>query len=64
MRVTANVDEKLIDRARELSGIENKTALLNKALEALISWEAAKRLADLGGSEPQLKVPPRRRSAI
>ena len=63
MRTTLIIDEKLLDRARELTGIQEKTALVKAGLEALIAREAAKRLARLGGTEPQLSDIPRRRPA-
>lgn len=63
MRTTLILDESLLGRARELSGIKEKTALVHAGLEALIAREAAKRLAALGGSQPRLKDIPRRRSA-
>jgi hypothetical protein len=62
MRTTLILEDHLIDRARELSGIEEKTALVKAGLEALIAREAGKRLAALGGSDPELKEIPRRRS--
>jgi len=62
MRTTLIIDEKLIDRARELTGIQEKTALVRAGLEALIAKEAAKRLARLGGSQPKLSDIPRRRA--
>ena len=63
MRTTLIIDESLLERARELSGIQEKTALVRAGLEALIAREAGKRLAALGGSQPDLKDVPRRRSA-
>jgi Arc/MetJ family transcription regulator len=63
MRTTVNLDDALLDKARQLSGIEERTALLHEALRALIARESARRLARLGGSEPRLKTIPRRRSA-
>jgi Arc/MetJ family transcription regulator len=63
MRTTLNLDDELLERARRLSGISEKTALLHAGLEALIARASAKRLAALGGSEPQLRPIPRRRSA-
>jgi Arc/MetJ family transcription regulator len=64
MRTTLNLDETLIDRARELTGIHEKTALVRAGLEALIAKESALRLARLGGTEPQLRDIPRRRSRV
>jgi Bacterial antitoxin of type II TA system, VapB len=63
MRTTLIIDEKLIDRARELTGIREKTALVRAGLEALIAREASKRLSLLGGSQPKLSDIPRRRPA-
>jgi Arc/MetJ family transcription regulator len=63
MRTTLIIDDSLIERARELTGIREKTALVRAGLEALIAREAAKRLAALGGTEPKLRDIPRRRSA-
>lgn len=63
MRTTINVDESLLARAHELSGIDERTALIHEGLRALIARESARRLALLGGSEPAAAVPPRRRVA-
>jgi Arc/MetJ family transcription regulator len=62
MRTTIKLDDALLERAQKLSGVEERTALLREALEALIQRESARRLARLGGSEPSLRAPPRRRS--
>lgn len=62
MRTTLNLDDDLMDRARRLSGIQGKTAVLHAGLEALIERESARRLAALGGTEPDLKPVPRRRA--
>jgi Arc/MetJ family transcription regulator len=63
MRTTLNIDDQLLERAVKLTGVQEKTQLVRLGLEALISREAAKRLARLGGSEPHLKDIRRRRSA-
>lgn len=63
MRTTLNIDDQLIERAARLTGVQEKTQLVRLGLEALISREAAKRLARLGGSEPHLKTIRRRRPA-
>jgi Arc/MetJ family transcription regulator len=63
MRTTLNIDDHLIKRALQLTGVQEKTQLVRLGLEALISREAAKRLARLGGTEPRLKDIRRRRSA-
>ena len=63
MRKTPNIDEGVLVRARGLTGIEEKTALVRDGLEALIEREAAKRLAALGGTQPKISSIPRRRPA-
>jgi Arc/MetJ family transcription regulator len=55
-------DDDLMAEAEELTGLKEKSALIREALKALIERESARRLAHLGGSEPDLKAPPRRRS--
>lgn len=62
MRTTLNIDDDLLQQARDLSGLQEKTALIREGLKALIERESAKRLAKLGGSEPQAEPIPRRRS--
>ncbi len=61
MRTTVTLDEDLLARAIKLAGPLDRSALLHEGLKALIERESAKRLARLGGSQPKLKVPPRRR---
>jgi Arc/MetJ family transcription regulator len=61
MRTTLIINDELLRRAKDLTGIEEKTALVHAGLEALIAREAARRLAALGGSQPKLKDIPRRR---
>ena len=63
MRTTVVLDDHLLEEARRLSRIEERTQLLREALRALIERESARRLAMLGGSEPDLVAPPRRRPA-
>ncbi len=63
MRTTINIDEHLLEKASKLTGIAEKTSLVRLGLEALIAKQAALRLAQLGGSEKRLQLPPRRQSA-
>ena len=63
MRTTLIIDEGLLERARDLTGIREKTALVRAGLEALITREAGKRLAALGGTQPKVADVPRRRTA-
>ncbi len=64
MRTTIALDDDLIAKAQAYTGLEEKTALVREALKALIQREAAKRLANLGGSQPGIKGPPRRRQDV
>ena len=64
MRTTITLDDELVTAAQEYTGIQEKSALVNAALKALVEREAARRLARLGGSQPHLKPIPRRRSNI
>ena len=63
MRTTVNVDDELINKARRLTGIREKTSLIKLGLEALIARESSRRLAKLGGTEKSLKIPRRRRTS-
>jgi Arc/MetJ family transcription regulator len=62
MRTTLIIDDHLLEKARQLSGLKEKTAIVHAGLEALITRESARRLAALGGSDPGLTSVPRRRS--
>lgn len=62
MRTTLNIDDTLYAQAVNLTGIHEKTALLREGLKALIERESARRLALLGGSEPDLEKISRRHS--
>lgn len=64
MRTTLNIEEKLIHKAKEMTGIHEKTHLVRLGLEALIARESGKRLAKLGGTERKLRTVPRRRGAV
>ena len=61
MRTTMTIDDYLLEQAVALTHTEERPALIREALRALIERESARRLARLGGTEPNLKAPPRRR---
>jgi Arc/MetJ family transcription regulator len=61
MRTTVTIDDELLATAQEYSGLKEKSALVNRALQEMVQREAARRLALLGGSSPNLEAPPRRR---
>jgi Arc/MetJ family transcription regulator len=62
MRTTLNIDDELLRKARDLSGLKEKTQVVRAGLEALIALASARRLAALGGTEKRLKNIPRRRT--
>ena len=62
MRTTLDIDDDLVEKAAGLTGIKEKTSLVRLGLEALIARESGRRLARLGGTEPQLETPRRRRT--
>lgn len=63
VRTTVNLDDELLAKAQRLSGITERAALVNEGIRALIERESARRLARLGGSQPQLE-PIRRRQTV
>ncbi len=60
MRMTVTLDDSLLADAQELTGVQETSELIRLALRKLVEREAARRLAALGGSEPNLKYVPRR----
>ena len=63
MRTTLTLDDQLLAQAQKISGLTERGQLLREALLALVQRESARRLAQLGGTEPQLQSIPRRQSA-
>ena len=61
MRTTLALDDDLLAEAQKLTGVSEKSGLVREALKALIERESARRLARLGGSEPGVAAPRRRR---
>ena len=62
MRTTVNLDDELLAKAQKLTGITGKTAIVNASLKALVERESARALARMGGTMPDIKPIPRRRS--
>ena len=62
MKATISIDDELFAQAQEYAGVAEKSAVISEALKAYVQREAARRLARLGGTEPQLRPIPRRRS--
>ena len=63
MRTTVTVSDELIERAAQLTGRDETSALVRLGLEALVERESAKRLAALGGTDRDARSAPRRRIA-
>lgn len=61
MRTTITLDDDLLADAQRLTGLTEKSALVREAMKALVARESARRLARLGGSEPDAQFVPRRR---
>jgi Arc/MetJ family transcription regulator len=62
VRATVTLDDDLVRKAQKYTGIKERSALLRAALEALIHIEASRRLAAMGGTEPELEYIKRTRA--
>ncbi len=63
MRTTLAIDDEQLAKARAFTGLKETTSLVREAFKALIERESARRLAMLGGTEPNVEAPARRRRA-
>ncbi|MEY8014963.1 MULTISPECIES: type II toxin-antitoxin system VapB family antitoxin [Mycobacterium] len=61
MRTTVTIDDDLLAKAAELTGVHENVALLRQGLQTLIRVESARRLAALGGTDREATAGPRRR---
>ena len=61
MRTTLTIDDELLEKAQRVTGVTEKSRIVRAGLEALIERESARRLARLGGTQPDLDTIPRRR---
>ena len=61
MRTTITLDDDLLAKAAEYSGVKERTKLIRMALEQFVAIEAERRLSKLGGAFPDMVAPPRRR---
>jgi Arc/MetJ family transcription regulator len=62
MRITISIDDQLFANAQRLVGVAKKSAVVRTALKAFVERETGRRLAEMGGTGPDAKAPPRRRS--
>ena len=63
MRTTVTIDDTLLAKAAELTGVTETVALLRQGLQTLVRVESGRRLAALGGSDSRASAAPRRRAA-
>lgn len=64
MRITVNIEDDLISEAKELTNINHTQDLIRYAVERMKEYEALKELVKLGGTEPNLRLAPRRRPEV
>ena len=57
MRTTVTLDDKLVDAAKRYAGVQETSAVVKIALQSYVQWQAGLRLAALGGSQPDFKLP-------
>ena len=63
MRTTVTIDDSLYQKALEVADPDmNKADLFREAISTFVRVQAAKRLAALGGTAPDMKDIPRRKS--
>jgi hypothetical protein len=61
MRTTVTLDDELLARAEELTGIRERSVLIRDAVELLVRIESGRQLAALGGSDQAAEAAPRSR---
>jgi hypothetical protein len=62
MRTTVTIDDTLYEKALEVADPEmDKADIFREAIKTFVRVQAAKRLAALGGSMPEMKDVPRHR---
>ncbi len=61
MRSTINLDNRLVESAKSLTGTKETAALVTQALETLVRVESGKRLIALGNCMPEAEAAPRRK---
>lgn len=64
MRTTLILDDELVEKAKRLTGLSEKTAVVHAGLHALIAQRSAERLASMGGSDKRARAPRRRRPTL
>lgn len=62
MRTTVNLDDELLAEAIAAMDMAERSVVIHEGLRLVVQREAARRLALLGGTAPNLRLPPRRRT--
>lgn len=61
MKLTFTLDDELLAEAKELTNIESTEKLVQFAIKSMKEYEAVRELLKLAGTEPGLRLTPRRR---
>lgn len=62
MRTTVTIDDALYEKALEMADTNmDKSEIFREAIKTFVRVQAAKRLAALGGTMPEIQEVPRRR---
>jgi Arc/MetJ family transcription regulator len=65
MRTTVTIDDALYEKALEMADPEmDKADLFREAIKTFVRVQAARRLASLGGTAPDMADVPRRRGEL
>ena len=61
MRTTITIDDELLAKAMEYTGVKERATVIRMALESLVAREAGRRIARLRGSDQDAWAAPRHR---
>lgn len=64
MKFTFTLDDELLAEAKELTNIECTEKLVQFAIKSMKEYEAVRELLKLAGTEPGLRLTPRRRLEV
>lgn len=64
MKMSVTLDKELVAEAKKLTNIDKTADLIRYAVRRMAAYEAARYLSTLGGSQPGIKVTPRRRIEV
>jgi Arc/MetJ family transcription regulator len=61
VRTMLELDDELVAEAQRLTGTSDLSALVEQALRTFVEQQSVRRLARLGGTDPDADAPARRR---